>query len=671
MPSRRAYVAAGATMVAALALNALWLPSWLVAALAPLALLAVAARWRGVGALPTFWRVLLLVGACAAIAATQPSVFGREAGAALLASMLVLKYMESSSVRDARLVVMVANFLAMAAFLHDQSISQTALTVLLLVLVLIALQWLRIDRVDADSADAMQPSLREWRAPVREALLTLGVAVPFALASFFLFPRLGAPLWGNLDQTPRSRIGIDDELELGSLSGLALDDSPAFRVRFDNDAPAPAPALRYWRGLVLWSFDGRVWRGSRRFAGVPARDEIEAGSPQYSYEVSLVADPRTWRFALDVPLSTPAGLNRSVDLQITGPAGSRSNRVYRATSATQYRLQRSLPPRMRAAALELPAGSNPRAQRLARQWRAAHSGNVDAIVNEALTMVRDQFEYSLDPPPLGANAIDEFLFATRIGFCEHFASSFVFLMRSAGIPARIVTGYQGGYRNAVGKYWIVRQSDAHAWAEIWVEDRGWLRIDPTAAVAPERVQQGGAGFADDRSGVGWLRAGGWWRALGDRADLLGSWWQEAVVGFDSLRQSGLLERLGIRDDEPIRQVLLWISLVLATLGLAALLLSLKRSTPKSDWVVAYRDFAARLEAGGVSRRLHEGPVDFAERAATALPSLKHDIRGISAEFVALRYAPESAADASRDRIAALRRRVRALRVSRPRDGSTS
>ncbi len=657
-------------MLAALALNARWLPSWLVAALAPLALLAVAARWRGAGALPTLWRVLMLVGACTAIALTHPSVLGREAGAALLASMLVLKYLETSSIRDARLVVMVSNFLAMAAFLYDQSLLQTASTAGLLVLVLVALQWLRVDRMLSQPASQSQPSLRDWQAPVREALLTLAVAVPFALVSFLLFPRLGAPLWGSLDGAPRSRIGIDEELELGSLSGLALNDSPAFRVRFDGDAPAPPPIERYWRALVLWTFDGRVWRGAQRFAASPVRNAVESMGPSYAYEITLAESPRPWRFALDMPLTAPAGMKLSIDMQISGLAGWRSERQYRATSATRYRLQTTLPESHRRAALEVPANSNPRAQNLARDWRRTHGENVDAIVGAALDMVRERFEYSLDPPPLGANAIDEFLFTTRIGFCEHFASSFVFLMRAAGVPARIVTGYQGGYRNAIGKYWVVSQSDAHAWAEIWVAGRGWVRVDPTAAVAPERVQRGGAGFVDSVAGADWLEDGGWWSGLRDRADLLGSWWQQAVVGFDALRQSNLLERLGIDEEDRLRHVLLWVALVLGALGIAALLLTLQRTAPTSVWIAVYREFARKLARGGVVRHLDEGPTTFAERAGTALPDVKGEIHSIAAEFVALRYAREvSAESVGAERLASLRKKVRALQVARTRDGS--
>ncbi len=671
LPSRRALLATGLAMLAALGLSARWLPVWLLVAIAPLALLALAARWRRAGPLPTFWRVLLLFGACTAIFVTQPTFFGREAGAALLASMLVLKYLETGSVRDARLVVMVANFLAMAAFLYDQSLLQTALTLGLLVLVLVALQWLRTDRIDSGSAAATQPALREWSMPLREALLTLAVAVPFALVCFVLFPRLGSPLWGNLDQAKLSRIGIDDELELGALSGIALDDSPAFRVRFDGDGPAPAPAQRYWRGLVLWSFDGRVWRGSRRFANTRARGAIEAAGPRYAYEITLVDDPRTWRFALDVPVLTPTGMARSADLQITGTAGSRAERRYRAVSSTRYRVQASLPQEQRVAALEIPPASNPRAQRLARAWRATHGDDALAIARAALDMVRESFVYSLDPPPLGTHAIDEFLFTTRIGFCEHFASSFVFLMRAAGIPARIVTGYQGGYRNAVGKYWLVRQSDAHAWAEIWIAGRGWLRVDPTAAVAPERVLRGGAGFADAVGGAEWLGADGWWSAIRDRADLVGSLWQQAIVGFDALRQGNLLERLGIDPDDRLRHVLLWLAMVLSALGLAALLLSLRRPAARSPWIAAYREFARKLERGGVVRRTDEGPSNFADRAMNALPGLAEEIRGIASEFIALRYAAENPEDAAGvARIAGLRRRVLALRVSRVRDAST-
>jgi len=292
---------------------------------------------------------------------------------------------------------------------------------------------------------------------------------------------------------------------------------------------------------------------------------------------------------------------------------------------------------------------------------------MDAIVREALDMIRDGFLYSLDPPPLGRQAIDEFLFSTRIGFCEHFASSFVFLMRAAGIPARIVTGYQGGERNSVGKYWIVRQSDAHAWAEIWIAGRGWERVDPTAAVAPERVLRGGSGFGEG-AGAGLQGMAGWWAGLRDRADLLGAWWQQAVVGFDALRQTNLLQRLGVDDEDRVRHVMLWLALVMATLGLAALLLSIGRAVPASPWIVLYREFVAKLASSGIARGSAEGPIDFSERAATHLPAQANEIRSIAKEFIALRYARQQSMESMGDTgLKSLRRKVRDLKVARPRD----
>lgn len=655
-------------MLAALALNARWLPTWLSALLLPMAVIAIIARWRGSGPLPAVWRLLLLVGVSVAIATTQSTFFGREAGAALLSSMLVLKLLETSNVRDARLVVMVSNFLALAAFLHSQSLAQTIATSSLLVLGLVALQWLRIDRVDA-AAGAPEPSAREWRVPLREALVTLAVVVPFAIVSFLLFPRLGSPLWGGAEQS-RSRVGIDDELELGALSGVALNDDPAFRVRFDRGVEAPAAPDRYWRGLVLWNFDGRVWKGAQRFAHTRADDAVETLGKRLEYEITLAEPPRLWRFALDAPLTTPAGFRRTADLQITGPPGAHAERRYRVISSTRFRLQAKLPDAQRQAALRIPVGGNPRARALGLQWRQRHGENAGAIVSEALSMVRRDFLYSLDPPPLGANAIDEFLFTTRIGFCEHFASSFVFLMRAAGIPARIVTGYQGGYRNAIGGYWLVRQSDAHAWAEVWQAGSGWIRVDPTGAVAPERVMRGGAGFAEGMAGGDWLVAGSWWSGMRDRVDVLAAVWQRTVIDFDYLRQGDLLRSVGIPEGDRTRQLLLWLALVFASLGVAALVLMLRGGRPTSPWVALYRRFAARLARGGVVRRIDEGPAHFAERAATELPVLASEIRAIAAEFIALRYAAEVLPpETERIRLRRLRTRLKRLRVHRRSDAS--
>ncbi len=669
-PSARSLLAVGAVLTVALLLHAKWLPLWLVGTALPVTVLALVARWRGAGPVPALWRLLLLVAVCAAITATQPSFFGREAGAALLASMLVLKLLETTSVRDARLVVMVANFLAMAAFLQDQGIGQMIATTLLLLLVLVALRWLRDDATGGPARMPFRRVAADLPTALRQAAFTLAIVIPFAIASFMFFPRLGSPLWGSPDTTPRSRIGIDDELELGSLSGLALDDSPAFRVRFLGDGNAPASRDRYWRALVLWTFDGRVWRGSRRFARLRGPVPVEAGTPRYDYEVMLASAPREWRFVLDAPLSATPDIEIGVDLQARGEAGSRAERRYRAISSPSYRLQARLPEEQRESALSLPEQSNPRARELALRWRTAHPGDDDAVIGEALAMVRARFVYSLDPPPLDRNAIDEFLFRTRIGFCEHYASSFVFLMRAAGIPARIVTGYQGGYRNAAGGYWIVRQSDAHAWAEVWLQNRGWVRVDPTAAVAPERVLRGGAAYSSEVSGNAWFASSGWWNGLRDRADLLGAWWQRAVIEFDALRQQNVLERLGVEANDRLQSLLVWGAMTLSALGLAGLLLMLRGTVRDSRWRSLYREFEHRLARAGVPRASSEGPRDFAQRAALAHPESADAILGIASGFIALRYAPEERDDGRESvRFDSLSRQIRALRLQRSRDAA--
>lgn len=671
-PSPRSLLAVGVVLGIALLLHARWLPVWLLATALPVTVVAIVARWRGAGPVPALWRLLLMVAVCAAITATQPSFFGRDAGAALLASMLVLKLLETANVRDARLVVMVANFLAMAAFLRDQGIGQMIGTTLLLLLVLIALRWLRDDAAGNVGRMALASVMAELPTALRQAAFTLAIVIPFAIASFMFFPRLGSPLWGSPDDTPRSRIGIDDELELGALSGLALDDSPAFRVRFLGDGVAPASRDRYWRALVLWTFDGRVWRGSRRFSRVPGPAPLETATPRYEYEVTLASAPREWRFVLDAPVSASPDIDIGVDLQARGEPGSRGGRSYRGVSSPRYRLQAQLPAAQRASALELPDASNPRARQLAAQWRAEHPVDDDAVIGEALSMVRERFVYSLDPPPLDRNAIDEFLFRTRIGFCEHYASSFVFLMRAAGIPARIVTGYQGGYRNAAGGYWIVRQSDAHAWSEVWLRGRGWVRVDPTAAVAPERVLSGGAAYSDSVSGNAWFTSSGWWTGLRDRADLAGAWWQRAVVEFDAMRQENLLERLGVEANDRLQSLLVWGAVTLAALGLAGLLLMLRRSGRDSRWRMLYRDFEQRLERAGVSRQSSEGPRDFAQRAADAMPESAESILRIASGFIALRYAPtEQDAHTESLRMNALSRQIRALRLKPGRDEAAS
>ncbi|MFT3792395.1 MAG: transglutaminase-like domain-containing protein [Rudaea sp.] len=332
---------------------------------------------------------------------------------------------------------------------------------------------------------------------------------------------------------------------------------------------------------------------------------------------------------------------------------------YRARSAPGLRLDAALPADLRAAALALPRGFNPRSVEQGRNWRS-ELGDDGAIVRAALELFHNAFFYTLSPPLLGRDAMDDFLFGTKRGFCEHYAAAFVVLMRAAGIPARVVTGYQGGYFNTVGNYLLVRQSDAHAWAEVWLAGRGWVRVDPTAAVSPQRVELGAqAAMAGER---GWYR-GGWLLALRNRVDLINRGWNNLVVQFDAQRQSSLLSPFGIERIEPA--TLLW--LLVATAGAliaAATLWAMRAARARAAPLdAAYDALCAKLARVAAARAANEGPYDYAARLRVA-PTSSADRAGeaqrLIADYVSLRYAR---AFPSAQDIARFVRDVRRLRLA--------
>jgi hypothetical protein len=364
-------------------------------------------------------------------------------------------------------------------------------------------------------------------------------------------------------------------------------------------------------------------------------------------------------FSLDVPNESPEGSLMGPDHTLWSTKPIDQSLRYRVTSATDYRLApEPLDPHVRAAALELPAGFDPRARTLAEAWRRTAGANDAAVIRDALDLFRsDDFVYDLDAPPLGRDSIDDFLFDTRTGFCEHYASAFTFLMRAAGIPARVVVGYQGGYWNDFAHYLLVRQSDAHAWSEVWLAGRGWVRVDPTAAVSRVILASTG-GAADDIAGAGsdtWMP----WR---NRLDVINRWWGQTVVGFDALSQTHLLRPFGI---EHATAQMLGVALAIAVflaLGLGALLATLRpRARRRDALATAQLRLQYRLARFGIVRGHAEGPRDFYARSAAALPHASADLGALATEYLHLRYAvPEPPPE----RIREFMRRVRHFRPPR-------
>ena len=640
-----AFTMTAATLAAAIALHAGWMPAWAMAALLALIGVRVAQRALRPARVHLVVRIALILGTVIVVWSQFAPLGNRPVFAALLASMLALKLVETETARDARLVVTFGCFLAMTAFLFGQGPVQTVGTAVVVMLVFATLAEL----VPGARGDA-RPRLGRV---VGFALRVVLLALPFAAVAFVAFPRLDTPLWRGSDETRRGRTGMSDRLEPGQLAAISLDDTPVFRVTFDG--PPPPPAQRYFRGLVFWSFDGSAWSAEGALRSMAP--DLRVTGPETRYHVLLDATDQSWVYLMDAPTAAPAGATVGADFSVRFPAPITAAVRYEGRSATSYVMQERLPMTLGQWATRTGNG-NPRAKALGAEWRAKHGADARAIIDEGLAMISRDFTYSLDPPLLGADPVDDFLFSSRIGFCEHFASSFALLMRAAGLPARVVAGFQGGYYNAAGGYVTVLRSDAHAWTEIWLPDQGWVRIDPTAAVSPQRIQRGARelrGLADDA---------GFGITVRDRWDLLGAWWTRTVVQFNALSQRELFGEIGIAGATWREMGLVLLAGGFAALAFAALVGFRPRRRTRDAVLEAWHRVCARLARAGVPRRPNEGPLAYAERVAAALPDDAPHVRALSRRFAALRYAPGST-DAD------LPEFVRAARAFRPARDATA
>lgn len=577
--------------------------------------------------LPPKWLLLIFVAAATAgIYLTFGTLFGRDSGVALLIVMLTLKLLEMGSLRDAMVVIFLAYFVVLTNFLYSQTIP-TALLMLVAVWVITATM----------IGLQARPGPVRYRESLRLAGLMLAQAAPLMLVLFLLFPRVQGPLWGLPRDAYAGVTGLSDTMSPGTLSQLSLSDAVAFRAQFERETPQ-LPQL-YWRGPVLWYFDGMAWHmGLSLESGTPT---YSPGGSAVSYTVTMEPHNKRWLFALDLPAKLVPNSRLTPDYQMLTSTPVRQRIRYEMTSHTRYRLgYEGLTPLERRRALQLPDGYNWRARALAQNMRKAARDDRD-MMEQVLGMFRtQQFYYTLSPPLLGENPIDEFLFSTRSGFCEHYASAFAFLMRAAGIPARIVTGYQGGEMNPIGNYLIVRQSEAHAWAEVWFEDSGWVRVDPTAAVSPARVESGIAAAVPISDPLPLLARTDfeWLRQLRFTWDSIANDWNQWVLGYNPDRQFWLLSRVGL--DRATWQMLAVIVIGitgLITFGLALIVLRDLRKRTRDPVGAIYRSFCRKLARLGAVRAPHEGPADFAQRAALALPHIAAGIRAISALYIELRY----------------------------------
>ncbi|GIZ51938.1 transglutaminase family protein [Noviherbaspirillum aridicola] len=613
------------------------LPLWIAPACA---LLLAARAWLTFSGrrMPSRWLLVpVALLAMAGVYASYRTLLGRDAGVAMLSLLLTFKLLEMHAKRDLFVALFLSLFLVLASFFYSQSIATALLTVAAVVLILTTL-------LSFQYTGAVPP----LRKRLRLGATILGLAAPLTLVLFLLFPRVQGPLWGLPADAHAGRTGMSDTMSPGNISRLALSDEIAFRVLFDGRPPAQ-PQL-YWRGIVLGHFDGRTWREMPAQGGPESIGLNVRGAP-LRYQVTLEPHGREWLFALETPATVPtvAGNPARVngDLQIMSASPVRERLRYDAASYLDAGLQSDTDPARMRRWLQLPAGLNPRTLAFAEELRRRHA-RPEAQMEAVLRHFRSEnFRYTLEPPPLGQQGIDEFLFDTRAGFCEHYSGAYVFLMRALGIPARVVTGYQGGEINPADGYMTVRQSDAHAWAEAWLPGRGWVRVDPTAAVAPDRVERN-LGSVVPRQAFGglitldpernlfaaqWLRLRHQWEAIGNG-------WNQWVLNYTPQRQLDLVRSLGFTDVS--WRTLLWLMLVLGSVALAVAVLPLiLRQARRDPLQNVYERFCKLMARRGLPRLPHEGPRAYAARIAAADLPLAAQKRAALARFLevyeAMRY----------------------------------
>ncbi len=622
-------------------------------------------EFRGHWPMPGRWiKALLVAVSVAGLFASFGRFLGLEPMVAMLICALLLKQLEMQRRKDALLLSYLTFFLIGVQFLFSQTLLASVYGVVCLWCALCSLLSMN------QPVGHLYPG-RSLKLAGRLLLHT----IPLMILLFLVMPRIGS-LWSVPSPSQSAKTGVSDRMSPGDFSRLSRSGGVAFRVEFDHEIP-PADQL-YWRGLVFSRFDGRTWQQAQRWQNrdgpsvmwqgdsSPAwRQQARGQGDTLSYSIILEPTHQRWLFSLTLPVEFERGkdfgLARDYRLLRRQPIHQRLQ--YSVTSQLDYTLEAEPMPEWRLQQeLQLPGGFNPQSLRQARQWRG-EADSEQAYIERVLQHFRDRFTYTLEPPLLGDHSVDEFLWQTQQGFCEHFASSFVVMMRAAGIPARVVAGYLGGEYNELENYLVVHQYDAHAWAEVWIPGRGWVRVDPTAAVAPERIRQSlgewQTSLVEETVSLGRYRHLPLVASLRMRWDAWNYRWHKVVIGFDRDAQSDLLENL-LGGVSPLKLVLFVLLGGGAVIGMMmAHLWWQSRPEPVTRAVREFRRVERLLKRLGWVRGAGETPRDFAGRISERQTELALPLQGFTALFERQQYSGEAVA--AEEWVQALKSIRRALR----------
>lgn len=652
-----------AAQIAVIAPHALRLPWWLLGVwmvCAAWRIQAFRGRWSYPGKMAKTLAVTVVLGG---ILAWYRNPAALESAVGTVIALFFLKLLECHTRRDVYLLTFVGMFVSGTAFLFDQGML-TALAVFLSMALLLASLLALHDPAQAVGV----------RGLLRDTGLLLGQALPLMLVLFLVFPRI-APIWSvPVPGGGTAHTGMSDSMSPGDFTRLGRSAEVAFRATFAG--PVPAREDLYWRSLVLEDFDGRTWRmheplplddAARVRAAVRALEDIDPAT-ELHYDILMEPSDAQWLFSLEHSLSHSDGVISQRDGTLASRTPVTSRFAYQVTSYRTGKVLHALDPAERKASLRLPANINPRTRAWAQSLRSQYPQDAD-LVQAVLGHFREQpFVYTLEPPALGRHSVDEFLFDSRRGFCEHYAGSTAFLLRAAGIPARVVVGYQGGETNPFRPYLLVHQYDAHAWVETWIAGEGWVRIDPTAMVAPNRIDLGmeasmgqDRGFLADSFTASLWHRNAWLGQVRLWFDQVDYRWQQWVLGYDSDRQVALLTRW-LGEISMTRIITLMGSVLALVMGLALVSLwGREWLRPRDPLVQAWQRFCALGERQGLLLQSAETPAQYAQRWAAADPARGAEIRRIAALLGQLAYEPLDEAGRGRglrELHAALRRLAR-------------
>ncbi len=571
-------------------------------------------------------RTALAVMGIAGLLLTFSRRIDQDAYLGLLAIMAALKPFEMETHRDRMITVFLAYFIVITSLF----LSETLLMTLYMF-------------VSVGVTTAVLIRINDPGGRVTENLKLSGVimaqAIPLTLLFFFLFPRIEGSLFG-LWFSNTAKTGFSDRLSPGGVASLVENNDVAFRATFEAGIP-PASRL-YWRGIVFDAFDGRAWHAPRRQA--PA-DRLPEGRESMTYTVMLEPHHYRWLFVLEMPAEKIRQAELLGDYTFRARSPVTRKMSYDMTSYAQYRTGPE-DEEVLHAATRLPDNINPGARQLAAGI-TADAATVEEKANRVLDFFRDNgFGYTLSPPGLGRHSVDDFIFSARRGYCEHYASAFAFMMRSIDVPARVVGGYLGGEVNPYASYLIVRQSDAHAWVEIWDPEKGWMRMDPTAAVAPDRISQGArsalsAGEGEDFFDRKYFKSISiFFQQVRFRWDAVSTQWSAFFEGYSYDVQQSLLAKIGIRPgvlSATVKAMLLMLGLAGVIVGVY-IWFTLRPARPALDPIEKYYGrFCEKLARSGLPRSPHQGPVDYRRYILKNRPDLEHDIAPVMDLYVNLRY----------------------------------